>query len=515
MDGGRLFDEAWTPLHRRPARKTSHILAAGLRRRILSGELEAGRRLPAEAELTTALEVSRDTLREALRILESQSLIEIRRGRGGGAVVRQPGLDSVGRYVALLLQVRQATLADIEEARSVIEPPAAAQFALECDQERLDRLIALHDAEQAAEGDALSFAAAVAAFDQAVTELSGSLSIAVIAGVLRHIYEGQVYFATGTTGDGSAKRFARQVVAAHNRFLEAARQRDGALAEQAWRDYLDSASWSMVSRNRSRRPIDIVPMWKAKASQAGSDSPQRLAAVVVTEIRSRIADGRLRDGERLPPIASLMEEFALSLPTLREALRILEMELLIELRPGDRGGATVRHPSPKVAAQLAGTVLEARGTTLADFSRAVRMIEPAVMELAASRIDAEPLRDLRVLEASLTACVTDTPRFMRTWRSAVTVAFAGTRNPALAVVAEMLQWVTAGTEAAVSADAARLPWVTTTNRNAAAKLGELIAAFAARDPTQARGTWAACLEVSAPWLESSDLGRRLVVDLIE
>ncbi|WP_436791572.1 FadR/GntR family transcriptional regulator [Yinghuangia sp. YIM S10712] len=509
------LDEGWTPPHRRRISKTSHILAAGLRRQILSGELEVGRRLPAEAELTTTLEVSRDTLREALRILESQSLIEIRRGRGGGAVVRRPGLDSVGRYVALLLQVRHATLADLEEARLVIEPPAAAQFALACDQERLDRLVALHDAERGAAGDALSFATAVAIFDQAVTELSGNLSVGVVAGVLRHIYAGQVYTAVGTADRSTAERFARRVVIAHNGFLEAARRRDGALAAEAWSDYLDSAGRLMVSRSRSRRPIDVVPMWRAQVEQAGGESSRRVATAVATEIRSRIADGRLHDGERLPPLAELTQEFGLSLPTLREALRILEMELLLELRPGDRGGAIVRYPSSRVAAQLAGTVFEARGTTLADFSRAVRMVEPAVMELTAARIDADQLQALRALEAEMAEAVEDTPRFMKLFRNAVMVAFAGTRNPALAVIAQMLQWVKVGIGPAVSIGATSLPWVTTTNRNAHAKFAELVTALADHDPARAASTWAECLEASAPFFDTSDLGRRLVVDLIE
>lgn len=511
---GLVLDDEWTPPHRRRTRKTAHILAAGLRRQILSGELEVGRRLPAEADLTTTLEVSRDTLREALRILESQSLIEIRRGRGGGAVVRRPGLGSVGRYVALLLQVRRATLADLEEARLVIEPPAAAQFALACDDHRLDQLIALHDAERAAAKDALAFATAVAIFDQAVTELSGNTSVGVIAGVLRHIYAGQVYATVDTTDRVRAERFARRVVIAHNGFLEAARRRDGALAEEAWSDYLESAGRLMVSRSRSRRPIDVVPMWKAEV-EAGGDSPRRVATTVATEIRSRIADGRLRDGERLPPLADLTREFGLSLPTLREALRILEMELLLDLRPGDRGGATVRHPSAKVAAQLAGTVFEARGTTLADFSRAVRMIEPAVMELTAARIDASQLDELRDVEAQLAASVDDTPRFVKVFRNAIMVAFAGTHNPALAVVAQMLQWVNVGIGPAVTVGAAGLPWVSTTNRNAHAKFAALVDALADHDAARAGRTWAECLDASAPFFDMSDLGRRLVVDLIE
>jgi DNA-binding FadR family transcriptional regulator len=99
------------PVARRNIQKVSHLLAADLRRQILNGELAADQQLPPEADLTTQLQISRDTLREALRILESQQLVEIRRGRGGGAVVRRPGLEAVGRYVALLLQLRRTTLA--------------------------------------------------------------------------------------------------------------------------------------------------------------------------------------------------------------------------------------------------------------------------------------------------------------------------------------------------------------------------------------------------------------------
>ena len=118
----RADDAIWRAMPRRNTQKVSHLLAADLRRQILNGQLAADQQLPPEADLIARLQVSRDTLREALRILESQQLVEIRRGRGGGAVVRRPGLEAVGRYVALLLQLRKTTLAHLEEVRSVIEP---------------------------------------------------------------------------------------------------------------------------------------------------------------------------------------------------------------------------------------------------------------------------------------------------------------------------------------------------------------------------------------------------------
>ncbi|EFC83649.1 FadR/GntR family transcriptional regulator [Parafrankia sp. EUN1f] len=497
---------------RRPPLKIAQILAADLRRQILGGELVVDQQLPREAELTAAFEVSRETLREALRILESQSLLEVRRGRGGGAVIRRPGLAAVSRYVALLLQLRRTTLAHLEEARLVIEPHAAEQLALRCGQEGLDHIAALHENTRAAEGDPLAFATAVAAFDQAVTDLAGNRSIAVFTGVLRDIYAGQVYAVVGTPDLASAERAARRVVVSQGELLRAVRARDGARASQAWSDYLVSTSRLQVSRSRSRQVIDVVPLWRAQSGAVGSGGavgggpPQRMAMAVATEIRARIAEGRLADGARLSSLADLAKEFGISRPTLREALRILETECLIELRTGDRSGPRIRHPSTKVAAQLAGTALEARQTTLADFFRAMTVIEPAMMELAASRIDQESLATLCTLRDELSACARDMPRFADIWGRGSALAFTATGNPALTVIAEILQWVRLGTGAALTTGVDEV-WVATAQDNVRL-FEEVVAALVAGDPARSRAAWAACLETNAPFIESSELARR-------
>lgn len=510
----QLARENWRARPRQSG-KISHLLAAELRRQILRDELPAGQHLPPEAELAAALDVSRETLREALRILESQSLVDIRRGRGGGAVVRRPGLESVGRYVAMLLQLRRTTLADLEEARSVIEPPAAEQFALRSGTEEIDQLVLFHYDERVAVGDPLSFVGAVGRFDQAVTELSGNRSLGVIAGVLRGIYAGQAYAALGTSDPAAATRIASGVIAGHEAFVQAALRHDGALAKEAWTTYLLSTCRLLRTRSQSRQPIDVVPLWRAEVGRAGNEQVPGMATAVATEIRSRIVEGRLGDGDRLPPLPQLADEFEISRPTLREALRILETEYLLDLRSGDRGGARVRHPSTQVAAQLAGTIFEARQTTLADFYRALRLIEPAVMELAASRIDPESIRALRALEAVLSASTDDIPRFVGAWTQGRAVAFTATRNPALGVIAELLQWVSVGTQPAVTAEAASdLPWVRNTHRMAQL-FGELVTAFEAGDSSWAGSIWDTLLDLNRPYIESSELGRRLMIDLID
>ncbi|VEG43615.1 transcriptional regulator [Mycolicibacterium flavescens] len=505
----------WRAMPRRNTQKVSHLLASDLRRQILNGQLAADQRLPSEAELTESLQVSRETLREALRILESQQFVEIRRGRGGGAVVRRPGLEAVRRYVALLLQLRKTTLAHLEEARSVVEPPAAEQVAIRAGYKDLDILVDLHDAERAAEGDPLAFVTAMSKFDQAMTEFSGNQTLAIIAGVFRDIYAGQVYSAIGSDDAAAAERIARRVVVGHSAFLNAARRRDGALARKTWTDYLYTTSRTIVSRNLSRQPIDIAPLWRAQATQAGGEATPRRSLIVAAEIRARMAEGQLTEGDRLPPMTDLADEFSISRPTLREALRILEMEFLLDLRTGDRGGATIHTPSTRVAAQLAGIILEARGTTFADFYRALRLINPSIMGLSASRINSRQLAALTNTEANLAASTEDTAQFITTWWKAENLAYSAVRNPALTVIAEILQWVRVGVEPAIVADAKGLPWVSKTNAKARDHFSKFVSAAKRHDAAGATQAWSDSLKATAAWYdEESEFGERLMLDLM-
>jgi DNA-binding FadR family transcriptional regulator len=80
----------------------------------------------------------------------------------------------------------------------------------------------------------------------------------------------------------------------------------------------------------------------------------------------------------LPAEADLIAMFKVSRPTVREALRILEMEGLVVLARGARSGAEVRLPSVGRAAQYAAMVLVTEGTTMADIHEARTTLEPAM-----------------------------------------------------------------------------------------------------------------------------------------
>jgi DNA-binding FadR family transcriptional regulator len=118
----------------RPA-KIADLVAGTLRERILSGELPDGAELPKQEELLAEFGISQPPLREALRILESERLITVRRGNVGGAVVHRPSETAAASLVGMVLQSRGATLEQLVQAMAAIEPLCVAAAAARPDRE--------------------------------------------------------------------------------------------------------------------------------------------------------------------------------------------------------------------------------------------------------------------------------------------------------------------------------------------------------------------------------------------
>jgi DNA-binding GntR family transcriptional regulator len=96
---------------------------------ILSGKLKPGEMLPSERELKAMLQVSRGTLREALRVLEQKGLIEIKLGVGGGAVVQDMSYDQMNESLALLIRYQKVSLRHLSEFRVGVEGRVSALAA--------------------------------------------------------------------------------------------------------------------------------------------------------------------------------------------------------------------------------------------------------------------------------------------------------------------------------------------------------------------------------------------------
>ena len=129
---------------RRPA--SHELVLEQIRRAIQLGRFDAGTRLPSERELAQQFGVSRTTVREAIRVLQGEGLVEVKRGRSGGAVIVSPR--GSRREIARNLSRRLAEIEVVVDFRLIIEP-AAARLAAERrtrrDVSRLHGLVAAMD----------------------------------------------------------------------------------------------------------------------------------------------------------------------------------------------------------------------------------------------------------------------------------------------------------------------------------------------------------------------------------
>jgi GntR family transcriptional regulator, transcriptional repressor for pyruvate dehydrogenase complex len=136
--------------------KSSDVLADDLRERILRGDFPEDTALPPERELVKQTQMSRATVREALRILEVQGLVRVKTGRAGGAYVYRPGQDSMADSVNLLIRARKIRIPALLETREAIEPFCAQLAAKHRTDEDLERLEAANEA-MAADGTLAEF----------------------------------------------------------------------------------------------------------------------------------------------------------------------------------------------------------------------------------------------------------------------------------------------------------------------------------------------------------------------
>ena len=171
--------------------KASDVLASQLRERILNGELAEGVSLPAERDLVKQTQMSRATVREALRILEVQNLVRVKAGRAGGAFVQRPTTKSMASSVSMLIRGRRIKLVDLMETREALEPFCAELAARNRTADDLTELDRANEAIADTEADLEQFlqanldwhvGVAVASHNELLIGLMTALSQAIYAG---------------------------------------------------------------------------------------------------------------------------------------------------------------------------------------------------------------------------------------------------------------------------------------------------------------------------------------------
>ncbi|MFY9331109.1 MAG: FCD domain-containing protein [Candidatus Nanopelagicales bacterium] len=154
-------------------------LADDVRDRIVSGRLAPGDRL-IEADLAEEYHVSRGTVREAIRLLASQRLVETVRGRSGGTFIARVAPESIAAYldttVGALLTQDDVALSDLVEVRQLIEPFAASLAASRSDARTIEELVDLQAHANAPDRDEMNWA-----WHRAILRLSGNPLLPALA----------------------------------------------------------------------------------------------------------------------------------------------------------------------------------------------------------------------------------------------------------------------------------------------------------------------------------------------
>ncbi|NUU23533.1 MAG: FadR family transcriptional regulator [Streptomycetaceae bacterium] len=208
--------------------KASDVLAAEIRERIFSGEFAEGMPLPPERQLVEQTGLSRATVRESLRILEVEKLLDIRPGRGGGAFVHRPGRESLASTVQLVIRGQQIRLDALHETREAVEPTCAGLAAQRRTDDDLAAMDAAHLELVEAGGDIPRFLRANVRWHNAVARAGGNeLLIGFMSALSQAIYAATdvAQFMDADIRDVTARAHASITEAIRDRDRDAATRR--------------------------------------------------------------------------------------------------------------------------------------------------------------------------------------------------------------------------------------------------------------------------------------------------
>ena len=229
------------------------VVAATLRRQILSGDLAPGDSLPPEAELVSQLGVSRETVRLALRLLDAEGLTTTSQGRSG-VRIRHPEPERIARSLVQLLTLTGATWGDLLTFRKMLEPAAAAHVAAHASPDQRSAI-----AEVAGRGitpDGTGYHE----FHELLVQASGNPILTTVLAAV----EQAVRWAAA---EQDITQYDRDEAAKSHRAIAAAiTAKDAAKAERRMRQHLDAALRHVADSGLLGAPMIPPSRWRGEDS---------------------------------------------------------------------------------------------------------------------------------------------------------------------------------------------------------------------------------------------------------
>jgi GntR family transcriptional repressor for pyruvate dehydrogenase complex len=220
----------------------SHI-AAVLRRMIVNSQVADGSALPRQEDLMARFGVSHPPLREALRMLEAEGLITVRRGKRGGSIVHRPDDVGIAYTIGLVLERQSTQLQDVADALARVEPECAALCAEAPD--RAERivpvLIRLNEEAAQVVDDRIAFGDRARSFHDAIIELSGNRTLISVAGALNLLWNVQVARIRSSGLTRANRTHRAEGLHAHEVLVRALSRGDADRARQVMRAHVTEA----------------------------------------------------------------------------------------------------------------------------------------------------------------------------------------------------------------------------------------------------------------------------------
>ncbi len=208
--------------------------------RLIFKKLRPGDKLPSERELAEMLQVSRSSIRDAIRGLELMGLVEPR--QGAGTIVREASPESLVNPFANALKHRQELVSELLDFRKMLEPPLAARAATNASPDEISEMEEILQRQEATLSRGEASIAEDAEFHYSVALASGNSVVLKVLDILMDLLR--------ETRERSLQVSGRpqKSLAGHRRILAAIKRHDGEAAKAAMRRHIEDVEEIVLER---------------------------------------------------------------------------------------------------------------------------------------------------------------------------------------------------------------------------------------------------------------------------
>jgi GntR family transcriptional regulator, transcriptional repressor for pyruvate dehydrogenase complex len=240
--------QIWTPVR---ANSVANQIVLQVREALFEGRFQPGDLLGSEKDLATQFDVSRITVRDALRTLETMGIVEIRVGAGGGARIAYGNLDHYSDALSIQFKLSGVTEQEVFDLQIAIEGAAIELAASKRNQADLDNLASLLDEAEELLDNPAAFTQSGQKFHLAITEASGNRALIAQFKAFRYVIWSK-----------NAKRAKREIalhaLKIHKNIYQAIEEGNPKSARKLMVDHLESIRAMTLSKNSESSIIGAV-----------------------------------------------------------------------------------------------------------------------------------------------------------------------------------------------------------------------------------------------------------------